>query len=273
MIGAATHSCQANPFSLPMFQGGEVEYVISLYPNASTTLRYGVSTGDLPRGVSRGFRFASTSTENTVPSEVVLYLKSTDDAQIGSFKSTLFFALDIGAGPEEAKCLFSVVIKPGTTTIAALSATTTSPTVSTTSASVNNPSLGGVFIQDVADLPLPNEQPPEGFLESIGELGEKNAATHGGDLGNADSNEQHSMNKAVEFLRSLWRGLRGEDVAALQMILTNLMLFPDSIQPTGFFGPITEKAVREFQREHGLPQVGIFGPRTRPLFDDSALQP
>jgi hypothetical protein len=36
--------------------------------------------------------------------------------------------------------------------------------------------------------------------------------------------------------------------------------------PTGFYGPVTKAAVREFQRRNGIPATGVVGPRTwRPL--------
>lgn len=50
------------------------------------------------------------------------------------------------------------------------------------------------------------------------------------------------------------RGSRGEDVKQIQLALH---LYPD-----GIFGPQTEAAVKEFQREHKLKVDGIVGPAT-----------
>jgi len=36
-----------------------------------------------------------------------------------------------------------------------------------------------------------------------------------------------------------------------------------SVEPTGFFGPLTKKAVQEFQKRYGLPATGFFGPMSR----------
>jgi peptidoglycan recognition protein len=56
--------------------------------------------------------------------------------------------------------------------------------------------------------------------------------------------------------RSLKLGSRGDDVRELQERL--------GVQPqTGYFGPVTAAAVKNFQRKHGLIADGIVGPLTR----------
>ncbi|QLC24688.1 N-acetylmuramoyl-L-alanine amidase [Parasphingopyxis algicola] len=55
------------------------------------------------------------------------------------------------------------------------------------------------------------------------------------------------------------RGSRGAPVEALQTIL--------GLEPDGIFGPLTEAAVREFQREHDLVPDGIVGPLTWAALD------
>ena len=49
-------------------------------------------------------------------------------------------------------------------------------------------------------------------------------------------------------------GSRGADVVTLQK---KLNLIPD-----GNFGPLTDKAVKEFQKKNGLTADGIVGPKT-----------
>src|SRR3954454_11123248 len=52
----------------------------------------------------------------------------------------------------------------------------------------------------------------------------------------------------------LQRGSSDASVAALQRAL--------GVSPTGNFGPVTARAVRAFQRSHGLTVDGIVGPHT-----------
>ena len=62
-------------------------------------------------------------------------------------------------------------------------------------------------------------------------------------------------------VRNLKRGDRGDDVTALQDRLRDLGYFKED--STGYYGPKTEAAVREFQRDHGIEPIGKAGPKTR----------
>ncbi len=55
-------------------------------------------------------------------------------------------------------------------------------------------------------------------------------------------------------MRTLKKGCRGDDVKTLQRAL--------NLSPDGVFGPLTEKAVIEFQRKHSLDADGIVGAKT-----------
>ena len=59
--------------------------------------------------------------------------------------------------------------------------------------------------------------------------------------------------------RMLRIGDRGEDVKALQLRLP--------VEVDGIFGPLTDQAVREVQRQHGVAIDGIVGPITRGVLD------
>ncbi|MBZ8180837.1 peptidoglycan-binding protein [Oscillatoria salina] len=62
---------------------------------------------------------------------------------------------------------------------------------------------------------------------------------------------------------ALQRGDRGSEVTRLQNALKQIGLFPTSVRSTGYYGEITEKAVRDFQQAIGLiPVDGIAGPQT-----------
>jgi hypothetical protein len=69
---------------------------------------------------------------------------------------------------------------------------------------------------------------------------------------------------APVFQRDLWFGASGYDVACLQRFLARSGFF--TVEPTGYFGPVTGKAVTAFQKARGInPMVGYFGPKTRAL--------
>jgi peptidoglycan hydrolase-like protein with peptidoglycan-binding domain len=70
--------------------------------------------------------------------------------------------------------------------------------------------------------------------------------------------------------RNLYRGIKGDDVILLQNVLIKEGLL-ESDANTGFFGPLTESAVKEFQRKYGVVSsgnasttgFGATGPKTR----------
>jgi hypothetical protein len=63
------------------------------------------------------------------------------------------------------------------------------------------------------------------------------------------------------FAMTLRLGSKGSDVSELQKRLTSEGEYSGSI--TGFFGPLTEEAVTNFQIAHGIQPTGVFGPLTR----------
>jgi peptidoglycan hydrolase-like protein with peptidoglycan-binding domain len=61
--------------------------------------------------------------------------------------------------------------------------------------------------------------------------------------------------------RTLSVGSTGDDVTNLQEFLQGEGVF--TVQPTGYFGPITASAVAKWQASQGIESVGIVGPITR----------
>ena len=63
--------------------------------------------------------------------------------------------------------------------------------------------------------------------------------------------------------RTLQKGTAGNDVKTLQILLTRRGF---EVPATGYFGTITKRKVRRFQRSRGLTADGIVGPMTRAKF-------
>jgi hypothetical protein len=64
-----------------------------------------------------------------------------------------------------------------------------------------------------------------------------------------------------KFVSILQKGMRGEGVLELQKRLAKEGFF--AVSPTGYFGAITETALKAYQRAKGIATVGILGPITR----------
>jgi peptidoglycan hydrolase-like protein with peptidoglycan-binding domain/3D (Asp-Asp-Asp) domain-containing protein len=80
-----------------------------------------------------------------------------------------------------------------------------------------------------------------------------------------------SYNPDNVFNTDMQSGASGDEVRKLQTELSNINLF--GVEPTGFYGELTEHAVFKFQQSQGLvgdkssPGAGIFGPITRTAFN------
>jgi peptidoglycan hydrolase-like protein with peptidoglycan-binding domain len=92
----------------------------------------------------------------------------------------------------------------------------------------------------------------------------------------AMSVKQHSqieeLRAELRLTKRLRKGDKGDDVKTLQEILaTDPDIFPEG-QVTGFFGPLTAKALRRFQERAGLESVGEVGPKTLELLNKFLAQ-
>lgn len=76
----------------------------------------------------------------------------------------------------------------------------------------------------------------------------------------------HQVNAALTS--ELDFGSRSDDVTELQQFLaSNAMIYPAGLV-TGYFGPLTQAAVMQFQASYGIPQVGRVGPMTQAKIND-----
>lgn len=65
------------------------------------------------------------------------------------------------------------------------------------------------------------------------------------------------------FTKTLRKGSSGAEVKKLQEALAAMPdVYPEGLA-SGYFGALTEKAVKRFQAKYGFEQIGIVGPRTR----------
>lgn len=74
---------------------------------------------------------------------------------------------------------------------------------------------------------------------------------------------QTEVQTTIALARDLKEGMSSEDVRALQELLAaDREVYPEGIV-SGYFGPLTAKAVKKFQMKHGIEAVGMVGPKTR----------
>jgi peptidoglycan hydrolase-like protein with peptidoglycan-binding domain len=70
-----------------------------------------------------------------------------------------------------------------------------------------------------------------------------------------------------DFNLDLKLGSRGEEVTLLQNFLSKMPnVYPEALV-TGYYGKLTENAVKKFQRENNIEQVGKVGPKTRAILN------
>ncbi|MCK5044909.1 peptidoglycan-binding protein [Candidatus Parcubacteria bacterium] len=66
----------------------------------------------------------------------------------------------------------------------------------------------------------------------------------------------------IRITSQLRIGMNNEDITLLQEVLaTDPEVYPEGLI-TGYFGPLTERAVKRFQKRMGVEQVGVVGPKT-----------
>jgi len=73
------------------------------------------------------------------------------------------------------------------------------------------------------------------------------------------------------FTRHLDIGAVGTDVVELQKILRNYGFFTHPTN-TGYFGPVTAEAVKQYQMKNGIRAIGIVGPRTLQILNSENSQ-
>ncbi|HEX8994268.1 MAG TPA: peptidoglycan-binding domain-containing protein, partial [Candidatus Paceibacterota bacterium] len=81
------------------------------------------------------------------------------------------------------------------------------------------------------------------------------------------SSKSSSAKSNARFTQTLQRGSHGAEVTRLQSLLIGKGFLSGAT--TGYFGPLTENAVRAYQKANGLSPVGIVGTTTRGLLNNA----
>lgn len=75
--------------------------------------------------------------------------------------------------------------------------------------------------------------------------------------------EVQTVKIELKFSRALAQGATGDDVKKLQEFLKNFTgSYPNGLI-TGYYGPLTQVAVKKFQEQNGIESVGMVGPKTQ----------
>ncbi len=73
--------------------------------------------------------------------------------------------------------------------------------------------------------------------------------------------------KTFKFTEDTIYGLTNEDIKRIQVLLkTDKEIYPEGVT-SGFFGPATQRAIRNLQTRFGLDPVGVTGPATTALLE------
>lgn len=76
------------------------------------------------------------------------------------------------------------------------------------------------------------------------------------------ANGYFTVSANTPLTRNLWYGSTGSDVYKLQTFLaSNSDIYPAGLV-TGYYGPLTQAAVRQYQVNYGISNVGVVGPVT-----------
>src|SRR5258708_2977255 len=70
------------------------------------------------------------------------------------------------------------------------------------------------------------------------------------------------LNPALGIIHTLEKHSAGNDVKLLQQFLKIYGVYPEGLI-TGYFGSLTERAVKKFQEKELIDSVGVAGPKTR----------
>jgi len=75
--------------------------------------------------------------------------------------------------------------------------------------------------------------------------------------------EVQEVKEELKLTKDLRKGLSDDEVKELQKFLSQFReIYPEGLI-TGYFGPLTERAIKKFQEQYDIPATGLVGPLTR----------
>src|SRR3989344_4742569 len=84
-------------------------------------------------------------------------------------------------------------------------------------------------------------------------------------------NQVQSVKTELKFSRVLTQGAIGDDVKQFKKFLKTFPdVYPEGLV-TGYFGPLTETAIKKFQEKNGIESVGVVGPKTQAKLNELAI--
>jgi len=134
------------------------------------------------------------------------------------------------------------------------------------------PASGGVvyppsgYYKDCYDCPI-KKVPSNANTSGIGWSCNSGYKKVGGTCEKVVTPTPKAPTTATSITYTLAKGMQNGQVTKLQQILARYPEFYPEGLVTGYFGPLTEKAVKRFQQKYSLEQVGYVGPKTRALLN------
>ena len=116
-------------------------------------------------------------------------------------------------------------------------------------------------VQNLGNDSSAEEQVVQNLLQKIAELKRQIAGLQ---LQLAMMKTNQNNSDCTVFSGDLYYGITSSEVKCLQQFLTNLgtEIYPEALV-TGYFGPLTQAAVKRYQALQGIITTGYFGPLTR----------
>ena len=160
---------------------------------------------------------------------------------------------------------FLMAAAPLAAPLAFAAASTTAPTITTTVAPTSTLAAPGTIAPTITATVAPSAT--LAALESQVAALIKQVAALTAQLAHVRTEQKVAAHATLAIVNQLHRGSRGKSVRVLQRLLaSNPAIYPRGLV-TGYYGRLTEDAVKKFQQDNGIESVGDVGPQTRSVLN------